>query len=62
MTRRSGVARFYTYFGERFGRPETLSQHGNDAEMTYGTGAGAVRISLRRDAGTGVVTIRCQGR
>lgn len=52
--------RAYGYFGERFGRPASLSQRGNDAEITYGVSGTTVRVSLRRSAASGIVEITCR--
>ena len=52
--------RAYTFFLERYGRPMAFSQNGDAAEMTYGSGRAAVRISLQRDQGSGLVDVRCR--
>lgn len=52
--------RAYSYFGERFGRPASLSQRGNDAEITYDVSGVSVHVSLRRSAASGIVEITCR--
>ena len=52
--------RAYSYFGDRFGRPASLSQRGNDAQIIYGVSGVSVRVSLRRGAASGVVEITCR--
>lgn len=52
--------RAYSYFGERFGRPASLDQRGNDADIAYSVSGTTIHVSLRRRAASGVVEIMCR--
>lgn len=52
--------RAYGYFGDRFGRPASLDQRGNDAEIAYAVPGTTVHVSLRRSAASGIVEITCR--